>query len=478
MIIWGIFDSLFSTIVSLLFILAVVVTIVVVVLDNRNPFKTLAWVLVLAFLPVVGLVFYFFFGRNTRRERLISKKGYERLSKYPMMEFQQQESFRVPEGQYQLMTFEQRVNNALPFEGNEVLVHTDGYSMISALIKAIANARHHIHLEFYIFQNDAVGRLLRDMLMDKAREGVEVRVLYDDVGCWKVPFHFFDGMRGEGIEARAFLKVRFPRFTSKVNYRNHRKIVVIDGRIGFVGGMNIAERYLKGVSWGVWKDAMMEIRGKAVYGLQTAFLTDWYATDHSLITSSRYYPEMNNTGESLVQIVTSDPIGKWRDIMQGILIAIASSRKYIYIQTPYLLPTESILIALKTAALAGVDVRIMIPERSDTRMVHYATMSYLDELMEAGIKIYRFKKGFLHTKMMVCDGVFSTLGSTNMDFRSFEHNFEVNAFMYDACSAKMLRGIFLSDQKDAELLRLKEWRLRPWSQKVLESVIRLFAPLL
>ena len=213
MIIWGIFDSLFSTIVSLLFILAVVVTIVVVVLDNRNPFKTLAWVLVLAFLPVVGLVFYFFFGRNTRRERLISKKGYERLSKYPMMEFQQQESFRVPEGQYQLMTFERRVNNALPFEGNEVLVHTDGYSMMSALIKAIANARHHIHLEFYIFQNDAVGRLLRDMLMDKAREGVEVRVLYDDVGCWKVPFHFFDGMRGEGIEARAFLKVRFPRFT-------------------------------------------------------------------------------------------------------------------------------------------------------------------------------------------------------------------------------------------------------------------------
>ena len=255
-------------------------------------------------------------------------------------------------------------------------------------------------------------------------------------------------------------------------------MVVIDGQIGFIGGMNIAERYLKGVSWGVWKDIMMKVEGRAVYSLQTAFLTDWYATDHSLITSSCYFPNMEVSGGSLMQVVTSDPIGKWRDIMQGVLIAIASSQKYFYIQTPYLLPTESILVALKTVALAGVDVRIMIPERSDSRMVHYATLSYLDELMEAGVKIYRFKKGFLHAKLMVCDGAFSSVGSSNMDFRSFEHNFEVNAFMYDSHSAKVLKELFLSDQKGAELLKLKEWRKRPWYQKVLESVIRLFAPLL
>ena len=479
MFIWGLFESVFSAIVSLLFLLAVVATIVVIVMDNRNPYKTLAWVLVLVFLPVVGLALYYFFGQDTRREKLISKKGFKRLTKYPMMEFQMQESYKVSEEkQHQLIRFFQRVNLALPFEGNSMKIFQDGSSMLQALLATINSAKHHIHVEFYIFEDDAVGCLVKDALIEKAREGVEIRVLYDDVGCWKIPHRFYDEMREAGIEVRGFLKVRFPRFTSKVNYRNHRKLVVVDGRIGFVGGMNLAERYLKGVPWGIWKDIMMQVEGKAVYGLQMAFLTDWYATDHSLITSSSYFPKMEDKGTSLMQVVTSDPVGEWKDIMQGLLIAITSAQKYVYIQSPYLLPTEPILLALKTAAAAGVDVRIMIPEKSDSRMVHWGTMSYLQELMEAGIKIYMYQKGFLHSKLIVCDDCLSSVGSTNMDFRSFEHNFEINAFMYDKTSALMLKDIFLSDQKDAKLLHLKEWRMRPWSQKVKESVIRLFAPLL
>jgi cardiolipin synthase len=480
MITGSIFGGVFSTIVSLVFLLTVVVTIMVVLLENRNPLKTLVWVLVLIFLPVVGLVLYFFFGQDTRRERLISRKGYERLSKYPMMEFQVQESLHLSGNEHPLlMRFFQRVNRSLPFDGNSIKVYQDGQTLLQALLASIASAKHHIHLQFYIFENDAVGRQVREALINKAREGVEVRVLYDDVGCWKVSHDFFDEMLEAGIEVRAFLKVRFPRFTSKVNYRNHRKQVVIDGCVGFVGGMNLAERYLKGVSWGIWKDLMMRIEGKAVYGLQTAFLTDWYATDHSLLTSSCYFPEMKDrVGKSLVQIVTSDPVGEWRDIMQGLLMAIASSKRYLFIQTPYLLPTEPILLALKTIALAGVDVRIMIPERSDTRLVHWGTMSYLEELMEAGVKIYMYQKGFLHSKLMVSDDCLATMGSTNMDFRSFEHNFEINAFLYDQASALVLKEIFLSDQKDARQLQLKQWRMRPWSQKVKESVIRLFAPLL
>ena len=479
MFIWGLFESVFSAVVSLLFLLAVVTTIVVIVMDNRNPYKTLAWVLILVFLPVVGLALYYFFGQDTRREKLISKKGFKRLTKYPMMEFQMQESFKVSEEkQHQLIRFFQRVNLALPFEGNSMKIFQDGSSMLQALLATINSAKHHIHVEFYIFEDDAVGCLVKDALIEKAREGVEIRVLYDDVGCWKVPHRFYDEMREAGIEVRGFLKVRFPRFTSKVNYRNHRKLVVVDGRIGFVGGMNLAERYLKGVPWGIWKDIMMQVEGKAVYGLQMAFLTDWYATDHSLITSSSYFPQMEDKGTSLMQVVTSDPVGEWKDIMQGLLIAITSAQKYVYIQSPYLLPTEPILLALKTAAAAGVDVRIMIPEKSDSRMVHWGTMSYLQELMEAGIKIYMYQKGFLHSKLIVCDDCLSSVGSTNMDFRSFEHNFEINAFMYDKTSALKLKEIFLSDQKDAKLLHLKEWRMRPWSQKVKESVIRLFAPLL
>ena len=478
MLIWGLFDNVFSTVVSLLFLLTVVTTIVVVILDNRNPLKTLAWVLVLAFLPVVGLVLYFFFGQSTRKEKLISKKGFARLSKYPMMEFQLQESLDMSVEQHQLVRFFHRINGALPFDGNSMSVYSDGSAMIEALLESIRMARHHIHVEFYIFENDEVGRRVRDALIEKANEGVEIRVLYDDVGCWKVSHLFYDEMRESGIEVRGFLKVRFPRFTSKVNYRNHRKLVVIDGRTGFIGGMNIADRYLKGVSWGIWKDLMMKVEGKAVYGLQTTFLTDWYATDHSLITSSRYYPKMERKGGGLMQIVTSDPVGKWHDIMQGLLLAITSAKKYLYIQTPYLLPTESILLALKTVALAGVDVRVMIPEKSDTRLIHWGTFSYLDELMEAGVKIYRYRKGFLHSKLLVCDDSLSSVGSTNMDFRSLEHNFEVNAFMYDRSSALTLKELFLSDLKDAELLLLKSWRMRPWYQKVKESVIRLFAPLL
>lgn len=478
MLTWELFESLFSPIVSLFFLTIVVTTIWVVVLENRNPFKTLAWILVLVFLPYIGLVFYFFFGRDTRKEKLISKKGFKRLSKYPMMEYQQQKAFEIPDGQYQLMHFCRRVNNALPFEGNDVQFYTDGYDMMLALLQTIRNAKHHIHLEFYIFEDDALGRLFADALMDKAREGVEIRILYDDVACWKVSQAFYDRMREAGIEVQAFLKVHFHRLTSKVNYRNHRKLVVIDGNIGFVGGMNIANRYVKGVAWGIWKDTLLKVEGKAVYGLQTAFLTDWYATGHSLITSPLYFPEIPSCGHSVVQIVTSDPIGKWRDIMQGFLMAITMSRKYLYIQTPYLLPNEPVLLALKTVALAGVDVRIMIPQRGDSRLVHWGTLSYLDELMQAGVKIYLYKKGFLHSKLLVSDDAFSTVGSTNMDFRSFEHNFEVNAFMYDSASAVRLKEVFLSDQQDAELLQLKSWRMRPWSQKVKESVIRLFAPLL
>ena len=223
---------------------------------------------------------------------------------------------------------------------------------------------------------------------------------------------------------------------------------------------------------------MMKVEGKAVYGLQTAFLTDWYATDHSLISSSRYFPEMGFEGHSLMQVVTSDPVGKWHDIMQGMLVAITSTKKYLYVQTPYFLPTDSVLLALKTVALAGVDVRIMIPEKSDTRWIHWGTLSYLDELMEAGVKVYMYQKGFLHSKLMVSDDCLSTVGSTNMDFRSFELNFEVNAFMYDRGSAVALKEIFLSDQKDAVLLQRRTWRMRPWHRKLKESFIRLFAPLL
>lgn len=473
--IWGIVAVLAFRLVYLAVILF---TIVIVLLDNRNPVKTMAWVLVLVFLPVVGLAFYFFFGRNTRKERLISKKGFSRLSKRPMAEYQAQEALGDFTGRNQLIPFFHRVSNALPFEGNDVQVFTDGYSMYQELFHRIAKAKHHIHLEFYIFEDDAVGRLLRDLLIDKAREGVSVRLLYDDVGCWDVNPMFYDEMLCEGIEVRSFLKVRFPQFTSKVNYRNHRKLAIIDGKVGFIGGMNIALRYLKGVPWGVWRDTHICLKGKAVYGIQTAFLTDWFAVDRTLLTSAQYFPKMDTVGTSVAQIVTSDPVGEWHDIMLGLVKAISCAQRYIYVETPYFLPTEQVMAAFQTAALSGVDVRLMIPKKADAFITHKGTMSYLDELMKSGVKVYFYRAGFLHSKLWVADDEWASVGSTNLDFRSFEHNFEANAFFYDEKTVCTMKEIFLEDMKKCMTLSQKIWDKRSFKNKIVESVVRLLAPLL
>lgn len=471
-------QTFFSSFVYILYLAVILSTIYLVILENRNPVRTMAWILALVFIPVIGFVFYILLGRSTKRDRLISRKGHVRLTKRPMAEFQLQASLKNMTGKPRLMHFFGRVNKALPFEGNKVDVYTNGISMLQSLIREVYKAKHHIHIEFYIFENDAVGRLFRDVLIDKARQGVEVRVLYDDVGCWKVDHAFFEQMLFEGIEAQGFLKVRFPLFTSKVNYRNHRKIAVIDGSVGFIGGMNIARRYVFGLPWGKWRDTHVMIQGRAVYGLQTAFLTDWYFVNRTLLTSGSYFPKIENMGNSLAQIVTSDPTGDWRDIMQGLVLAISSARNYFYIQSPYLLPTDPIVVALQSAALSGVDVRIMIPKRADSFITHMGSLSYLDNMMRAGIRIYLYKPGFLHSKMMVSDDEFSTVGSTNMDFRSFEHNFEANAFFYDKDMAFTLKQLFLQDQKECLLLTPRLWNRRSRKSKITESVVRLLAPVL
>lgn len=457
---------------------AIIGTIIVIILDNRSPVKTLAWVLVLMFLPIVGLVFYFFFGRSTRREKIISRRSYNRLLKKPMAEYLAQDLSEVPFQHEQLIHFFWQTNESLPFTGNYIETYTNGYSKIQALLREIYKAKEHIHLQYYIFQNDAIGRIIRDALIDKAREGVEIRVIYDDVGAWEVPNVFFEEMRDAGIEVRSFLKVRFPLFTSRVNYRNHRKIVVIDGVTGFIGGMNLAERYVVGFPWGNWRDTHILIKGKAVHGLQTSFLLDWYFVDRTLVTSSKYFPRIESFGGSLIQIVTSEPVGAWHEIMQGLTIAITNARKYVYIQTPYFLPTETVLVAMQSAALAGVDVRLMMPKRSDSILTNLGSRSYLADILQAGVKVFFYKKGFLHSKLMVCDDSLCTVGSTNIDFRSFEHNFEVNAFIYDEESAIMIKEIFLQDQRDCVQISLKRWNKRPLYQKAIESVVRLIAPLL
>lgn len=462
-----------------------------VIMDNRQPAKTMAWALVLFFVPIIGFIAYVFFGVNTRREHLVSRRSLDQLTKRSMLGFVEQHNLQLPEEYKPTIDLLVNQNFSLPFINNKVELLTNGYDFFPVLLRDIARARSHIHVDLYIFEDDALGCLVADALMQKAREGIEVRVIYDDVGCWSVNNRFFERMREAGIDVAPFLPVRFPSFTSKANYRNHRKIIVIDGHVGYIGGMNIAMRYVKGIECDheqmSWRDTMARIEGGGVYSLQRAFLIDWYFVDRTLLSDRKYYPSISvfplQKEDSLavgpLQIVTSSPTSPEPEIMQGYVRLIMSARRYVYIETPYFLPTEAVFFALKTAASTGIDVRLLVPRHSDVRVTEWASRSYLREAMEAGCQVSLYEAGFLHSKLMVCDDSVATCGSTNIDFRSFENNFEANVFFYDRDVACRMREIFLADERQSvDLDQLPDRRHPRFLVRLGEGLARLFSPLL
>lgn len=467
----------------LIYIMVIVSIIVTILMDNRQPAKTMAWVMVLLFVPVAGIILYIFFGQNTRKMRFISQRSLDQLSKRQMLEFVEQRELRMPDKFQSLVRLFTNQSLALPFKDNEAEFYTDGYQFFPALLQSISRARHHIHLETYIFDDDPLGRLIADALIQKAKEGVEIRVIYDDVGCWRVPSAFFERMKKAGIDVCAFMPVKFPAFTSKVNYRNHRKVCVIDGIEGFTGGINIALRYVKGMRNGTlpWRDTHMRLRGSIVYALQRAFLVDWYFVDRTLVTNRTYYPPMpwKISNDCLAQMVTSSPIAPWPDIMQGYVRILLEAKSYVYMESPYFLPTEPVLFAMRTAALAGVDVRLMVPHHSDSHLLEWASLSYVVETLAAGVKIKLYEGGFNHSKLLVADDEVSTCGSTNIDFRSFENNFESNVFFYDRQMALRIKELYMADEaQSVDFNDVDTLRHRPYLHRLTESLFRLLAPLL
>lgn len=467
----------------LIYIMVIVSIIVTILMDNRQPAKTMAWVMVLLFVPVAGIILYIFFGQNTRKMRFISQRSLDQLSKRQMLEFVEQRELRMPDKFQSLVRLFTNQSLALPFKDNEAEFYTDGYQFFPALLQSISRARHHIHLETYIFDDDPLGRLVADALIQKAKEGVEIRVIYDDVGCWRVPSAFFERMKKAGIDVCAFMPVKFPAFTSKVNYRNHRKVCVIDGIEGFTGGMNIALRYVKGMRNGTlpWRDTHMRLRGSIVYALQRAFLVDWYFVDRTLVTNRKYYPPMpwKISNDCLAQMVTSSPIAPWPDIMQGYVRILLEAKSYVYMESPYFLPTEPVLFAMRTAALAGVDVRLMVPRHSDSHLLEWASLSYVVETLASGVKIKLYEGGFNHSKLLVADNEVSTCGSTNIDFRSFENNFESNVFFYDRQMALRIKELYMADEaQSVDFNDVDTLRHRPYLHRLTESLFRLLAPLL
>lgn len=452
----------------------------VILLENRNPSKSLSWVLVLIFLPIIGLIFYLIIGQEYRKRKMISQKSIRRIKERPVasIDIEKLNALPIDTKLIKLTKLLYRSNEAALYANNKINVYSAPEDIFGSMFDAIRNAKKHIHIEFFIIENDNISNQLRELLIEKAKQGVRVRVIYDYFGSYNLTRFYIHSLREAGIYIKPFLpfKLRFGR--SKINFRNHRKLIIVDGEIGFTGGVNIADRYIYGDKLGKWRDTVVRIEGAGVHGIQQLFLIDWYFVEKKIITDAKYFPQPQSFDNNLIQFVASGPDTDWASIMQGIAAAISVAEKYVYIHTPYFMPPDLIAGTIQMAAMSGVQVFLMIPEKSDARLSDASTFSFLGSMLEAGVHVFRYKNGFLHSKAIVIDDFLSIIGSANMDERSFEQNFEANAFIYDKSTAAELKKLFQSDLAHCNELTLNDWNNRKRRQKLKESFARLFSPLM
>ncbi|MDX8045081.1 cardiolipin synthase [Gracilibacillus sp. S3-1-1] len=479
--------EIFQLIASASLIFNILLSITIIFLERKNPTATWAWVLVLTFIPIAGFILYLIFGRKLSNKALFtwdakSKLGLKKSVKQQLEELKNGE-FSLNDSrmyQYKDLYYLHLTNaDAIFSQDNDIQIFTNGNSKFESLLTDIKNATDHIHLQYYIVRSDHLGERLADALIEKAKEGVEVRFLYDDLGSRSLKQRLVRRMRKAGAEVEGFFPPLIPKVNLKINHRNHRKIVVIDGAVGYIGGFNIGDEYLGQVKrFGYWRDTHLRIRGSAVKQLQTRFILDWnQASRHEIIYHSRYYNAIP-AGNIGMQIVSSGPDSEWEQIKHGYIKMIMSAKDYIFIQTPYFIPDESLLDALKIASLSGVDVRVMIPNKPDHPFVYWATYSYIGDLLKAGATAYVYQKGFLHAKMIVVDSKIASVGTANIDVRSFRLNFEVNAFLYNETMAEMLVDEFEKDMEESTNLTYSLYKQRSFWIKVKEAVSRLISPIL
>ncbi|GGE71998.1 cardiolipin synthase [Priestia taiwanensis] len=473
----------FEGMISLLFMISVVFVAFIISLENRNPSRTLAWLMVLGAFPVVGFFFYLLVGQSYRKKRNYAKKKLVDEQSFMLYSDKQpaQEHAYIREHQQRVLTLAQHLSNTPISNHTYTKVLTNGEETFREIIEALKRAKNHIHLEYYIVRDDHLGNEIKDILVQKALEGIEVRFLYDAVGSFQLSDEYIGALIKSGVQVEAFSPVYIPIANDKMNYRNHRKIVVVDGIVGFVGGLNIGDEYLgKDKYYGLWRDTHLKLEGEAVKSLQLIFLHDWcYETEEDIVEADYFAPPKDlpcHTGG--VQIIAGGPDNEW-DVLKKIFFSmITSAKQSIWIASPYFVPDEDILSAIKVAALSGIDVRILVPDRPDKRLVFYASRSYFPELLEAGVKIYEYKKGFLHSKILIVDAELASIGTANMDMRSFHLNFEINAFLYQTDSTKKLVEDFEQDVLDSNQLMNEQFKKRRFFLRLLESIARLYSPLL
>lgn len=468
--------------------LNIIFAILLVFFERRNPTSTWLWIMVLTFLPGIGFILYLFLGQDLSKKRLFKTKEEEDYCFRDMVIIQEEEidndEYRYRDPNYieyeDLIKMHLISSESFFTQDNNVEIYFEGEEKFKALLESINEAKGYIHMQYYIFKSDGLGRRIIDALCKKAEEGIEVKLLYDGMGGRKLAKKCIRKLKEAGVEVAIFLPPFVPLLSLRINYRNHRKICIIDGKEAYVGGLNVGNEYL-GLSkkFGYWRDTHLKIKGSAISSLQWRFFLDWrFATGKELGICQSYLAEEGSLGSTGIQIVSSGPDSKWPSIKDGYLKMISNAREKVFIETPYFIPDDSIFEALRLAGLSGLDVRVMIPCKPDHLFVYWASMSYIGELLQAGVRFYTYEKGFLHSKVILMDDFVSSVGTANLDIRSFKLNFEVNAFIYDETINLKLTDKFLSDLEYCKEITLEDYNKRSKIVKIKESFSRLLSPIL
>ncbi|RYG71187.1 cardiolipin synthase [Lentibacillus lipolyticus] len=479
--------SFWSLFLGCILVFNIALALTIIFLERKDATATWAWLMVLMFIPVAGFFLYLIFGRRISGERIFT---WDTKSKLGVKKAVQEQLRAIEENKFpfkhqglsaykDLFYLHLRSDDAIFTQNNNVRIFTDGEEKFAALMEDLERADDHIHLLYYILRHDQLGRKIADVLIRKARQGVEVRVLFDDMGSRKISKSFLSRMRKAGIEIESFFPPKIPKVNLKINYRNHRKLAIIDGEIGYIGGFNIGDEYLgHNKRFGYWRDTHLRICGDAVANMQTRFILDWnQASRNDVLYADRYY-DHEPCGDVGVQIVSSGPDSDWEQIKNGYIKMIMSAKHYVYIQTPYFIPDDSLQDILRIAALSGVDVKVMIPNKPDHPFVYWATLSYVGDLLNAGAEVYIYQNGFLHAKTIIVDGKIASVGTANIDVRSFRLNFEVNAFLYDQDLAERLLAAFTDDIAVSTQMTKKLYQKRSLGIRFKESMSRLLSPIL
>ncbi|MBP2241179.1 cardiolipin synthase [Cytobacillus eiseniae] len=471
--------------VSILMSMSVIFIAFVIFLENRHPAQTLTWLVVLGSFPLVGFIFYLLFGRNYKKEKMFRRKYILDKQQFLRIEgdidpINEQKMNKMGDHQRKLFYLAQNLGHSPISFATQTKVLTNGEETFQEILNTLRSATHHIHMEYYIVRHDKIGQEIKEILIEKAKEGVKIRFLYDAVGSWQLSKKYIMELRLAGIEIIPFGPVKLPFLNSKINFRNHRKIIVVDGSTGFVGGLNIGDEYLgRDENFGFWRDTHLMMKGEAVRSLQLIFLQDWYYMTNVQISSADYLsPDLEENIHGGVQLIAGGPDNEWSTIKNIFFSMINSAERSVWIASPYFIPDEDIFSALKIAALSGIDVRLLMPQNPDKKIVFYASRSYFPELLEAGVKIYEYKKGFMHSKIVIVDEELASIGTSNMDMRSFHLNFEVNAFLYRTGSTQKLVTGYLDDLKSARRLEINKFKKRHIGFRIIESTSRLLSPFL